>query len=105
MTCPQGKVEKIMAEMTAAELDDFLVLMRSLSIAYEQHRNSWSSEYVVEFIKKQVPRSEYLCVCVWHMTHYVVPENLDMIAHSHAWHIHTHIHKETFLLHENLNLQ
>ena len=56
---PQAKVERMMGDMTPTELDDFLVLLRSLSIAYEQHRTAWSSEYIVKFVKKQVP----ICKC------------------------------------------
>jgi len=40
---------------TGSELNDFVRLMRSLSIAYEQSRNAYSSEYLVQYVPKEVP--------------------------------------------------
>mmetsp|Transcript_15791 Transcript_15791/g.38402 ORF Transcript_15791/g.38402 Transcript_15791/m.38402 type:complete len:392 (+) Transcript_15791:63-1238(+) len=50
----QHKVHKLIASMTPAEIEDFTILMRSLSITYEQKRNLFSSEYIVEYLPKKV---------------------------------------------------
>lgn len=39
--------------MTEEELVDFTTLMRSLSIAYEQHRTAFSTEYEVQYVPKR----------------------------------------------------
>ena len=37
------------------ELDDFILLMRSLSISYEQDRTAFSSEYKVKYLGPTIP--------------------------------------------------
>ena len=44
--------------LTLQELDDFTLLMRSLSIFYEQDRTAFSSEYKVKYLRTTANMSQ-----------------------------------------------
>ena len=47
-------VSEMMAGFTESEMNEFVKLMRSLSIAYEQDRTAYSSEYFIQYEPKKV---------------------------------------------------
>uniref|UniRef100_A0A7S1EDF7 Uncharacterized protein n=1 Tax=Hemiselmis andersenii TaxID=464988 RepID=A0A7S1EDF7_HEMAN len=49
----KAKVEAYMAEMSRGEVDNFTILMRSLSIAYEAARTNFTSEYILKYTPKK----------------------------------------------------
>jgi hypothetical protein len=54
----QAKIKKMASECNEREIEDMTCLMRSLSIAAEQQRTAFSSEYFVQYVPKEpVPTS------------------------------------------------
>jgi hypothetical protein len=48
--CVRASADDPPLEYFRQELDDFILLMRSLSISYEQDRTAFSSEYRVKYL-------------------------------------------------------
>jgi hypothetical protein len=49
----QDKFSTLANGLSSEDLADLTTLFRSLSIAYEQHRTKFSSEYIVQYLPKR----------------------------------------------------